>query len=312
MRLTRPVLRTPPTALEAQPSDFACPACGAPKDRFRPLTEPEEPPRRAGVLDPSAPIALRGPGSPIQLTLMEREELSADTRRLRFALPSAETALGLPVGNHLLLSLPGADGQIISRPYTPVTSGDGRAYLDLVVKVYPNGQLTQLLERLPLGGAAQAEGPLGRITYAGRGVFDLRGGGQRHAKRLALVAGGSGITPMLALIRAILSDPADTTAVSLLYANKSPADTLLRAELEAIAAAHPRSFRAAFTVDAVPDGTAWPHHTGLVTRALMEATLEAAGPDTQFLFCGPPGMLTHAVQPALAQMSVGEDNFLAF
>jgi ferredoxin-nitrite reductase len=302
-----------PTPLDAQPADFGCPACGALKDRFRPLTEPEAPPARVtGGLDPSVPVALLGPGSPIKLTLMEREVLSFDTRRLRFALPSAQAALGLPVGNHLLLSLPGPDGALVSRPYTPVTGDDARGYVDLVVKVYSNGQFTQLLEHLPLGAVVLAEGPLGGIAYAGRGVFQLRGGGQRRAQRLALVAGGSGITPVLALVRAILSDPADTTSISLLYANKSPADVLLRAELEAIATAHPRSFRVAFTVDAAPDSSAWPHHIGFVTRALMEQTLEAAGPDTQFLFCGPPAMLTHAVQPALDAMAVGKENFLAF
>ena len=301
-----------PQPLAAQPEDFACPACGAPKDRFRPLTESTEPALRPAGLDASVPLALKGAGQTITLTLLEREVLSADTRRLRFSLPAADAALGLPVGNHIVLTLPGPDGAPVSRPYTPVTGSEARGFVDLVVKVYAKGALTQLLETLPLGGCAQAEGPLGRITYAGRGVLELRGGGQRRAARLGLLAGGSGITPMLALVRAILSDPADTTQISLLFANKSPADVLLRAELEAIAVQHPRNFRVAFTVDAVPAGAEWPHQVGFVTRALMEAALPAAGAETQFLFCGPPGMLAHAVQPALAQMGVGEENFLAF
>lgn len=289
---------------DAQPEDFACPACGAPKSRFKPLAQDQvEPPLPAG--------ALKGMGTPIVLTLAEKEVLSSDTRRFRFSLPVADAPLGLPVGNHVTLCFTDATGAEVKRPYTPVTGPDARGYVDLVVKVYPantnpkfpaGGAMTQHLEALPIGGTVSAEGPGGRIVYEGRGVLAVKDyttgtTEKRAAKALAMIAGGSGITPMLALIRSIFSDPGDTTRVSLLYANQSPADVLLRTELDSIAAAHP-NFKVAYTVDRVPEGVAWPHAIGFVSGDMIAAALPPPTADVQFLLCGPPGMIKFAVQPA--------------
>ena len=271
------------------------------------------------------PVALGGPGVAVRLTLLEKEALSSDTRRFRFALPAPELALGLPVGNHVTLSFTDAAGAVVTRPYTPVTSDEARGFVDFVVKVYPagvnprfpaGGAMTQHLEALAIGDAVACEGPAGRITYAGRGALAVRDyaagtSATRTATHIGMIAGGSGITPMLALIRAIFNDPADTTRVSLLYANQTPADVLLRAELDAIAAAHP-NFRVAYTVDRVPEGAAWPHATGFVTAAMIAAALPAPGPATQVLLCGPPGMMTHAVMPAFEKLGYTADMHLSF
>ncbi len=271
------------------------------------------------------PVALGGPGVPVQLTLLEKEVLSADTRRFRFALPAPELALGLPVGNHVTLSFTDAAGARVTRPYTPVTSDEARGYVDFVIKVYfsganarfpAGGAMTQHLEAMALGDAIAAEGPAGRITYAGRGalaVKDYAAGtsATRSATHLGMIAGGSGITPMLAVIRAVLSDPADTTRVSLVYANQTPADVLLRKELDAIAAAHP-NFKVFYTVDRVPAGEAWPFGTGFVTADMIAAHLPPPGPGTQMLLCGPPGMMNFAVMPAFEQLGYTADMHLSF
>ncbi len=335
------------TTLDSQPQDFACPACGAAKDRFRPLMESSEPAsgcvhstlmRAAGcpltrpaahrslaARDPSVAVALQGTGVPIRLTLLEKEPLSADTRRFRFALPSPELSLGLPVGNHITLSYVDASGARVSRPYTPVSDDGAKGVVDLVVKVYfkdvnprfpAGGLMSQRLEAMAVGDTIEAEGPGGRITYAGRGrlaVRDYASGAvaTRAATHIGMIAGGSGITPMLALIRAVFSDPADTTRVSLLYANQTPSDVLLRTELDAIAAAHP-NFSVHYTVDRVPAGTAWPHSVGLVTKDMVAATMPPPLADTQLLLCGPPGMMTHAVMPAFEALGYTADMHLSF
>jgi NAD(P)H-flavin reductase len=54
-----------------------------------------------------------------------------------------------------------------------------------------------------------------------------------------MIAGGTGITPMYQVIQAVLKNSEDSTQLSLLYANVSPDDILLRDELDALAAAHP-------------------------------------------------------------------------
>lgn len=64
------------------------------------------------------------------------QEITHDTRRFRFALPTAEHILGLPVGKHLYI-LAEIGNDIVMRPYTPVTSDDELGYFDLVIKVRP-------------------------------------------------------------------------------------------------------------------------------------------------------------------------------
>ena len=176
---------------------------------------------------------------------------------------SAKHILGLPVGQHITLIATAPDGTEVSRPYTPTSSDTDVGHVDFVIKVYrpcekfpTGGQLSQLIDAIPLGGKARAharyarrrggrprarfvaatsrrrrrrrpapgarqlgfEGPKGRFTYRGRGVFAVKqipsaGGGfkLRTARKIGLIAGGTGITPMLQVISAILRDPRDTT-----------------------------------------------------------------------------------------------------
>lgn len=69
------------------------------------------------------------------LQLIEREELSHDTRRFRFALQSPEHVLGLPIGKHIFLKFTDTDGSPVIRSYTPVSSDDEIGYVDFVIKV---------------------------------------------------------------------------------------------------------------------------------------------------------------------------------
>jgi cytochrome-b5 reductase len=66
--------------------------------------------------------------------LVFKEEITHDTRRFRFALPSPDHSLGLPLGQHIYLSAK-INGEMVIRPYTPVSSDDEKGFFDLVIKV---------------------------------------------------------------------------------------------------------------------------------------------------------------------------------
>ncbi|CAK0882102.1 unnamed protein product [Prorocentrum cordatum] len=80
-----------------------------------------------------------------------------------FALETPDAVLGLPVGHHLSVRLPGGEG--ISRPYTPTTGDETKGSFDLVVKVYPNGIVSQYLNSVEVGDSVEISGPQGEITY---------------------------------------------------------------------------------------------------------------------------------------------------
>ena len=67
----------------------------------------------------------------------------------RFALPHPRQALGLPVGQHIILKAAAADGSDILKPYTPVTDDDTRGYVDFVIKAPAPGTLAAAAYCLP-------------------------------------------------------------------------------------------------------------------------------------------------------------------
>ena len=82
------------------------------------------------------------------------------------------------------------------------------------------GKLTQYLENLSLGDSVDVRGPSGLLIYNGRGKFNMKEDKKAEGKDLvvrqvSMIAGGTGITPMLQIIRAVFRDPEDNTQLSL-------------------------------------------------------------------------------------------------
>ena len=262
------------------------------------------------------------PNAKVSLPLIERRELSHDTHLFRFALPSKEHCLGLPVGQHVTLSYVDADGKEQGRPYTPTSSDHDLGVVDFVIKVYfPNerfpegGKVSQHMHSLKVGDTLDFQGPKGRYEYRGRGVFAIKklksqGGGFeiRRAKRVGMIAGGSGITPMMQVSNEILRDKSDGTKVSLLFANQTEGDILLRDELDAAAAAHGETFAVHYTVDKAPKK--WKYSEGFITAEMIKEHMPPPGKDTQILLCGPPPMIKFAVMPAFEKLGYTKDMFL--
>lgn len=69
-----------------------------------------------------------------------------------------------------------------------------------------------------------------------------------------LPPGGTGITPMLQLVREVVQDESDPTQMALLFANQTPGDILLRDELDSLARDNPHRFKLWYTVDRPEEG----------------------------------------------------------
>jgi cytochrome-b5 reductase len=169
----------------------------------------------AGVLMAALLIALlnllRGGGSskvfldatkfqPLPLTKVDR--ISHNTLRLRFDLPEPSMRLGLPIGQHITFLARDAEGKDVYRPYTPVTDdGATRGHVEFVIKVYPQGKMSQVVQGMRVGDTMQMKGPRGRFAYKrnqwreigekererererGGGGMDFSGGVARHGQK---------------------------------------------------------------------------------------------------------------------------------
>ncbi|XP_061920670.1 NADH-cytochrome b5 reductase 3-like [Entelurus aequoreus] len=255
-------------------------------------------------------ITLEDPNIKYALRLIDKQIVSHDTRKFRFALPSHDHVLGLPVGQHIYLSAK-IDGKLVVRPYTPVSSDDDKGYVDLVIKVYfkgvhpkfpEGGKLSQHLESLRIDDTIDFRGPSGLLVYKGRGVFAIQAdkktpGVPKTAKHVGMIAGGTGITPMLQLITAVMKDPQDQTVCHLLFANQTEKDILLRPELEEIQVNNPQRFKLWFTVDRAP--SKWEYSEGFINEDMVREHLPPPADDVLVLMCGPPPMIQFACNPNL-------------
>ncbi|OJI86157.1 hypothetical protein ASPTUDRAFT_187565 [Aspergillus tubingensis CBS 134.48] len=211
-------------------------------------------------------------------TMTQKTEIAPNVYHIIFSLPNPDDILGLPTGQHIALRAT-INGTSVARSYTPISNNKDRGRIELLVKAYPQGAMTQHLAQMKIGDTIEIRGPKGAMQYS-----------PRYAKHIGMIAGGTGITPMYQLIRAICEDPADTdTRVSLLYANNTEEDILLRAELEAFARDHSDRFQVHYVLSRPDDS--WTGYRGFVSAELIQRHLPVVEPDSKMLLCGPPPMI---------------------
>ncbi|KAJ7275325.1 NADH-cytochrome b5 reductase [Mycena haematopus] len=226
----------------------------------------------------SGPRKILNPKIWLEMPLEKKTQISPNTAIYRFSLPRPTDYLGLPVGKHISISAE-INGKDITRSYTPISSDDQKGSFDLLIKSYEKGNISRHFALLKLGNNIRVKGPKGNFEY----TPGLTGA-------LGMIAGGSGITPMYQIIHAVLKNPADRTALSLIYANVNEEDILMRSELDTLAAKHGNQFKVYYVLNNPPAG--WTGGVGFVSKDQIQTHLPASTHDAKILMCGPPPMLT--------------------
>lgn len=180
------------------------------------------------------------------------------------------------------------------RPYTPVSFPETPGHLDLVVKVYPEGAMSQHLDHMALGDLLAFKGPIVKLPI----LKDMK-------QSIGMIAGGTGITPMLQVIEHVLRTPGDCTTISLVFANKTADDILLKSRLDALAQNHPSRFRVHYIIEQQPAGGGWDGSVGRVTPALLRAHMPPPTDENLVLVCGPPGFMAAVSGDKLPDKSQG-------
>ena len=269
-------------------------------------------------------------GLKYQSKLIEKIVVTKNVRIFRFSLPSPEHVLGLPIGKHVTLSAnirnplnPTEPAKHISRQYTPISSDySTRGHFDLLIKVYhknehpqfpEGGWMSQYLDSMSIGDVIDVKGPSGRIEYMEKGRIRISQN-QLRVSQIAMIAGGTGITPMYQFIQHILitRHGRDNTKLSLLYGNQKQSDILMRETLEELAIQHPGQFALHMTVDRVEKSEGpWDGFVGYVSPEMISKSIPKPSEEMVVLLCGPPQMV-RSVETHLLSLGYTRDRIYAF
>ena len=193
-------------------------------------------------------------------------------------------------GQHYDLRLTAPDGYQTERSYSIASPPEQTGEIALTVEWISGGEVSgYLYEGVAVGDELEVRGPIG-----GYFVWPVDG----VAASLLLVAGGSGVVPLMALLRhrqrAGLANP-----VALLFSVRSPDEVIYQRELEALAQTDP-TFTLLLTYTRRAPGGWVGYRRRLDAAMLAEARGYLPGPP-QCYVCGPTGLVEKAATLLQAQ-----------
>ncbi|GAA2575269.1 hypothetical protein GCM10010435_58910 [Winogradskya consettensis] len=213
------------------------------------------------------------PGRTVRVAEVIRETADATTLVLEDGaafdfLPGQFFTLVLDIG-----------GRVVRRAYS-ASSAPGSTRLTLTVKATADGYASaHVRDSVRPGAELRILGPSGSFSV------------DRPAKELVLMAAGSGITPMMSIIRSTLAGAHDTR-ITLLYGNRAESGIIFSAALADLARAHPGRLTVHHVLSR--PGQRWRGRRGRLDQETVRSLLAEAAPgdEAHFYSCGPAGMLT--------------------
>jgi ferredoxin-NADP reductase len=173
------------------------------------------------------------------------------------------------------------DGQRVDRNYSLSSAPGEQGLVSITVKRVPGGVVSNYLaDTLREGSVLSLSAPTGKFVLPGV-VPD----------KLLLISAGSGITPVMSMLRMLLATRADTQ-ITFVHFARTPQDVIFRDELTRIAAQH-ENVKLALCVERA-DST-WDGAVGLFTPCLLEQ-VEPEFRTMETYLCGPGGFMKAVMQ----------------
>jgi ferredoxin-NADP reductase len=220
------------------------------------------------------PVAAPAPTAPLILKLASITQQTPDAKTLRFVLPDGRKVHARP-GQFLTFSFL-FDGKKVVRSYSICSSAARSGYIEITPKRIDSGTASVFLnDRAALGMTVEAHGPFGQFYLD-----------ENRHRKIVLLAAGSGITPMLAMLRYI-DDLCLGISVTLLYCVRTGGDIIFERELLQLQSRLP-DFRYHLLLSRPhPE---WSGPSGRISREFIESTIGDLR-DRDFFLCGPSSFM---------------------
>ena len=212
-------------------------------------------------------------------TVLALQDETATARTIRFEVSDWP---GHVAGQHVDVRLTAADGYSAVRSYSIASAPNANKHFGITVERLPDGEVSPYLtQEVVVGDRLELRGPIG-------GWFVWR---SQQTEPIQLVAGGSGIVPLMAMIRSRAA-VSNTAPFRLLYSVREPKAVWYGKELKALSERDPSlSITYAYT-RATPKN--WPRPPGRIDAALIaNATWPSSLGPTCYI-CGPTSFVESA------------------
>lgn len=234
---------------------------------------------------------------PLKVADVRRE--TADCVSIAFEIPAnLQNEYTYTQGQYATIKMT-VNGEEIRRSYSLCSSPTADNDFRIAAKKVKDGRMSVALnDTVKVGDVLDVMTPMGNF-------YNLASSAQ---KNIHCFAGGSGITPMLSIIKTILH--ADESAkLTLFYANQNEASTIFKNELDAIANANSDRFQLIYIFDEAPAN--YPAlYTGIMTKEKVMAIVEnhvGLNLANEFFICGPTPMMKN-VEESLNELKINKEN----
>jgi len=223
----------------------------------------------------------------MNLKISQIIEETASTKTLRLVSPDGYLP-PFQAGQYIALYLE-IEGIRTGRPYSISSAPNQTGYYDITVRRMANGLVSNfLLDDVKAGDIIQSSGPDGQFVY--NPII--------YGKTLVFIAGGSGITPFMSMIREIADCGLDRE-IYLFYGNKSSDDIIFHSELTDLSS----QFENIRYIPVIEDpASGYEGSSGFITREILVKEIGDIQNKT-FMLCGPQALYDFCV-PELEKLGV--------
>ncbi|MBX4976819.1 2Fe-2S iron-sulfur cluster binding domain-containing protein [Rhizobium lentis] len=226
----------------------------------------------------AAPVALWNPEEDDTLVCLDVQQETHDVKTFTFASPEGKR-FAFKAGQYFLFDLD-HNGEAESRCYSISSSPHRTNAFSVTVKRVPGGKISNWLhDTLVVGASVKANGPLGDFVRSETG------------RKLLLLSGGSGITPVMSILREI-ADSCEPANVVFMHAARRPQDLIFRDELACIAR-RLKGLRLHLLPETVAGEASWPGLTGRISAEYMRLAVPDIAERT-VMCCGPAPFMAAA------------------
>ncbi|MFY8035926.1 MAG: 2Fe-2S iron-sulfur cluster-binding protein [Cyclobacteriaceae bacterium] len=246
-----------------------------------------------------SPKKEEAPAGPHYYDLTVKEIIAETKDAISIAFEQPATGTITYKSGQFLTLIASVQGREVRRAYSLCSSPFVDKDLVVSVKRVDKGLMSNWLpDNLKAGAKMRVMEPMGQFTT------EFKKENKRH---LILFAGGSGITPMMSIIKSLLHQEPDSIC-SLIYCNRDIDSIIFKNHFDQLQTAYEGRLHVIHVLDNAPMN--WQGYSGLLNKEMLTKLFERIPnwglEKTTYLMCGPEGMMKN-VEALLAEHAIPAD-----